>query len=264
MIGRRLPASSSFVLAQRPDGRLRPAGAPALTPDRATAQIGSDEESHNNSHPTPRPPRATGHRVRSPRPLTARAPMGASMNSGRSTFSHGTAGTGPRSAASTKNPAARHGAGCAPPTPAPRACATCSPLTTWAKTSCMGTSSRVRPGPGSWNSAATCALYSPPDVRIAIICDNFSPHLTTRKDKRVGQWAAANNVEIAYTLTNASWLNRVPVNRTAVLRPRRHRPRKPPRAGQHDPPLHHLAQQPRLRRTATAHRRPGKRSLMRH
>src|SRR5215831_19125782 len=56
------------------------------------------------------------------------------------------------------------------------------------------------------------SLY-PPDVRIAIICDNFSPHLATRKDKRVGQWAAANNAEIAYTPTNASWLNRIPVNR---------------------------------------------------
>jgi hypothetical protein len=51
------------------------------------------------------------------------------------------------------------------------------------------------------------SLY-PPDVRIAIICDNFSPHLTTRKDKRVAQWAAASNAEIAYTPTNSSWLNR--------------------------------------------------------
>src|SRR5262249_3095099 len=33
----------------------------------------------------------------------------------------------------------------------------------------------------------------PPTVRIAIICDNFSPHLTTAKDPRVGDWAAANN-----------------------------------------------------------------------
>jgi DDE superfamily endonuclease len=82
----------------------------------------------------------------------------------------------------------------------------------------------------------------PADVRIAIICDNFSPHLTTRKDKRVGAWAAANNTEIAYTPTNASWWNRIEaVHRAAVLRPRRHRPRHSPRAGQHDPPLHHLA-----------------------
>jgi transposase len=32
----------------------------------------------------------------------------------------------------------------------------------------------------------------PAEMRIAIICDNFSPHLTTRKDKRVRQWAAAS------------------------------------------------------------------------
>ena len=59
------------------------------------------------------------------------------------------------------------------------------------------------------------SLY-PPQVRIAIICDNFSPHLTTRKDKRVGQWAAANNAEIAYTPTNASWLNRIEAQFTAL------------------------------------------------
>jgi transposase len=51
-------------------------------------------------------------------------------------------------------------------------------------------------------------LY-PPGVRIAIICDNFSPHLSTAKDARVGAWAAASNVEIAYTPTNSSWLNRI-------------------------------------------------------
>jgi hypothetical protein len=47
------------------------------------------------------------------------------------------------------------------------------------------------------------SLY-PAEIRIAIICDNFSPHLTTKKDKRVGQWAAASNTEIAYTATNSS------------------------------------------------------------
>jgi hypothetical protein len=41
-------------------------------------------------------------------------------------------------------------------------------------------------------------LY-PSSVRIAIIGDNFSPHLSTRKDRRAGTWAKANNVEIAYT-----------------------------------------------------------------
>jgi hypothetical protein len=44
----------------------------------------------------------------------------------------------------------------------------------------------------------------PPDVRLAIICDNYSPHLTTATDGRAGAWAAANNAEIAYTPANAS------------------------------------------------------------
>ncbi len=53
-------------------------------------------------------------------------------------------------------------------------------------------------------------------MRIAIICDNFSPHLTTKKDQRVGEWAEANNVEIAYTPTNPSWLNRIEAQFTAL------------------------------------------------
>lgn len=51
-------------------------------------------------------------------------------------------------------------------------------------------------------------LY-PPEVRIAIVLDNFSPHLSTKKDQRVGEWAKANNVELAYTPHYASWLNRI-------------------------------------------------------
>jgi transposase len=52
------------------------------------------------------------------------------------------------------------------------------------------------------------SLY-PPGVRIAIVLDNFSPHLSTQRDSRVGDWAQANNVELAYVPTNASWLNRI-------------------------------------------------------
>jgi transposase len=58
-------------------------------------------------------------------------------------------------------------------------------------------------------------LY-PPEIRIAIVLDNFSPHLTTKKDSRVGDWAAANNVELAYTPTNSSWLNRIEAQFTAL------------------------------------------------
>ena len=56
----------------------------------------------------------------------------------------------------------------------------------------------------------------PAVVRIAIVCDNFSPHLSTRRDKRVGRWAAASNVEIAYTPTNSSWMNRLECQFTAL------------------------------------------------
>ena len=59
------------------------------------------------------------------------------------------------------------------------------------------------------------SLY-PPDVRIAIICDNFSPHLSTSRDDRVGAWAEANNAEIAYTPFYGSWLNRIEPQFTAL------------------------------------------------
>jgi hypothetical protein len=47
-----------------------------------------------------------------------------------------------------------------------------------------------------------------PGIRLGIVLDNFSPHLSTRDDPRVAEWAAANNIELASTPTNASWLNR--------------------------------------------------------
>lgn len=59
------------------------------------------------------------------------------------------------------------------------------------------------------------SLY-PPEVRIAIVLDNFSPHLSTKKDQRVGEWAAANNVELAYVPFYASWLNRIEAQFTAL------------------------------------------------
>ena len=50
---------------------------------------------------------------------------------------------------------------------------------------------------------------NPPSVRIAIVMDNFSPHLSTKKDDRVRVWAEANNVELAYVPINASWMSRI-------------------------------------------------------
>lgn len=56
----------------------------------------------------------------------------------------------------------------------------------------------------------------PSHVRIAIVLDNFSPHLSTKKDRRVGEWAAANNVELAYVPFYGSWLNRIEPQFTAL------------------------------------------------
>ncbi len=46
--------------------------------------------------------------------------------------------------------------------------------------------------------------------------DNFSPHLSTKTDRRVGDWAAANNVELAYVPFYGSWLNRIEAQFTAL------------------------------------------------
>ena len=53
-------------------------------------------------------------------------------------------------------------------------------------------------------------------MRIAVVCAHYSPHLTTRNDRCVGQWAVANSVETAYTPTNCSWLNRIEAQFTAL------------------------------------------------
>jgi transposase len=56
----------------------------------------------------------------------------------------------------------------------------------------------------------------PPGVRMAIVLDNFSPHRSTKTDRRVGDWAAANNVELAYVPFYGSWLNRIEAQFTAL------------------------------------------------
>jgi transposase len=59
------------------------------------------------------------------------------------------------------------------------------------------------------------SLY-PPGVRIAIVLDNASAHLSTRRDTRVGDWATSHNVEFAYVPTGASFLNRLEAQFTAL------------------------------------------------
>jgi transposase len=51
-----------------------------------------------------------------------------------------------------------------------------------------------------------------PARRLYVVCDNFSPH---GKD-RVRDWCAANGVELVFTPTNASWLNWIECEFTAL------------------------------------------------
>jgi len=45
----------------------------------------------------------------------------------------------------------------------------------------------------------------PPEVRLHLVLDNFSPHL----GQQMRDWAAENNIELAYTPFYGSWLNRI-------------------------------------------------------
>ena len=92
-------------------------------------------------------------------------------------------------------------------------------------------------------SAATSARCYPADDPARTSCSTTSPRT---RATQVREWAAANNVELAYTPFYASWLNRIEAQfkAPALLHPRRHRPPRPRHPGPADPPLHRLAQRP--------------------
>jgi len=156
--------------------------------------------------------------TRSPRPTATRRSSFAWMSWSCSTCSRVRDGSGPRSAARVRNQAGRRVAGCAPPTPAPPGVRHLFAALELGEDKLNG---HIKPRKTRARFLEFCrylrSLY-PPATRIAIICDNFSPHLTTRTDRRVGTWATAASVEIAYTPTNSSWLNRIPVNRPSARR----------------------------------------------
>lgn len=51
-----------------------------------------------------------------------------------------------------------------------------------------------------------------PDERLYVVCDNFSPHYRCE----VTDWCAANDVELVFTPTYASWLNWIEAEFTAL------------------------------------------------
>ena len=87
------------------------------------------------------------------------------------------------------------------------------------------------------------SLY-PPDVRIAIVMDNFSPHLSTKKDDRVGRLGRGQQRRAGLRADQRQLAepDRGAVPGAALLHPRRHRPPLTRRAELDDPPLHRLAQ----------------------
>ncbi len=68
----------------------------------------------------------------------------------------------------------------------------------------------------------------PPDVRIAIVLDNFSPHLSTKNDPRVGRVGRGQQRRAGLhpDLLVMAQPDRGPVPGPALLRSRRHRPRQ--------------------------------------
>ncbi|WSQ89816.1 hypothetical protein OG279_32730 [Streptomyces sp. NBC_01201] len=108
-------------------------------------------------------------------------------------------------------------------------------------------------------------LYSA-HVRIAIVCDNFSP-APNHEEVPVSRWLGRREQRRDRLHPDELLLaepHRGPVHRPALLHPRRHRSRPPQGTGQHDPPLHHLAKPPCRRPAPSRRRRQGKHCLIRH
>jgi transposase len=66
------------------------------------------------------------------------------------------------------------------------------------------------------------SLY-PPEVRLAIVMDNYSPHLSTTKDDRVLGRGEQRRAGLRADQRVIPEPDRVPLHRVALLRPRRHR-----------------------------------------
>ena len=60
-------------------------------------------------------------------------------------------------------------------------------------------------GPSLFVARPPCHSRYPLATRLYLVLDNFSPH----KRREVTDWAADHNVELVFTPTYASWLNRI-------------------------------------------------------
>ena len=119
-------------------------------------------------------------------------------------------------AAARATPASRGDGGCGPRSTGRTGSGTSWPATTCRRTGSTGTSVKKKDRTAFLAFCRYLRSLHPPEVRIAIVLDNFSPHRSTKNDTRVGDWAAANNVELAYVPFYASWLNRIEAQFTAL------------------------------------------------
>jgi hypothetical protein len=130
-------------------------------------------------------------------------------SSARSTFGPAPVGNGPNAVVDTRILIAVLGPGGGRLTPDRTGSGTCSAAFDLGKDQLYGHIKKTRSRSRFLEFCRYLRSLHPADVRIAIVCDNYSPHLTTKRCRRVTDWAEANNVEIAYTPTNGSWPNRI-------------------------------------------------------
>nr|WP_254076267.1 transposase [Streptomyces sp. P3] len=138
------------------------------------------------------------------------------MSSGRSTSIRTPAGIGPNAAADTRTPTAIPGPLRRANYTRPHGVRHLFAAYDLAKDKLYGHIKKIKNRSKFLEFCRYLRSLHPASVRIAIVCDNYSPHLTTKRCQRVGTWAAANNVEIACTPTNSSWLDRIEAQFTAL------------------------------------------------
>ena len=153
--------------------------------------------------PGPRLHREDGPRPRSVRPSTSRRPSGLRRRV-RPVEPAAPAGPGlvPRRGVRP---------GCGPRSTAPAEYGTCSPRWTWPPGRCSTGSATANAGGSSSGSSSSSGPDSPAG-KLHVICDNFSPH----KKAEVVAWCRANDVELVFTPSNASWLNWIECEFTAL------------------------------------------------
>ena len=101
--------------------------------------------------------------------------------------------------------------GCGRPSTAPPGCGTCSPPSTWPAAQ-MFYRIRDRKRWTEFLDFLRQIRRRFPTGRLYVVLDNYGPH----KKAQVREWCEANDVELVFTPTNASWMNWIECEFTAL------------------------------------------------